>query len=220
MSPEQSAFWKPYTDLIGLEDFQISKPRGGMPGIVRSKHYCGIDASALGANGKGVREVAINKYLGYQEILSQDKLTADDINLIFLSYVEKYFLDKELVQILTKRGTNLSLDEHWELVIDCWCLQEFTTNGGRGENWRIIFNHREKPLHLTSELPDNFMAYRAGNESGFSWTLDKKIAQWFHKRFKSEFGDIPFLTREFKKTDAVFYTNIRNEKEVVILSSF
>ena len=219
MSPEQSAFWKPYTDLIGLENFQISEPRGSMPGIVRSKHYCGMDASALGKNGEGVREVAINRYLGYQEILAQDKLTADDIDTIFLSYVEKAFFDTELVQILTRHGNNLSLDEYWELVIDCWCRQEFTTDGNRGENWKIIFNHREKPSDLTSELPEKFIAYRAGDESGFSWTLDKKIAQWFHKRFESEFGDIPFLTREFKKSDAVFYTNRRNEKEVVVIST-
>jgi len=32
-----------------------------------------------------------------------------------------------------------------------------------------------------------------------------------------QFGNIPFLEKTFKRDDVIFYTNIRNEKEVVIL---
>jgi hypothetical protein len=32
-----------------------------------------------------------------------------------------------------------------------------------------------------------------------------------------QFGKIPFLEKEFNKKDVIFYTNARNEKEVVIV---
>ena len=219
MTSEQASFWKPYIDLIGPENFSIIKSDDGSVDIVHSKHYCGFDTSGFGPYGEQNRNVAIARFNGYQEILSKDRLTADDIDRIFRSYVEKAYFDTELVFLLTEHGAELSLDEHWELVIECWCRQEFTTEGGRGDNWRKILNHREKPSYLTDQLPDRFIAYRAGEETGFSWTLEKKVADRFHKRFEKQFGDIPMLKREFTKSDVVFYTNRRNEQEVVILSS-
>jgi hypothetical protein len=218
MTPEQNNFWKPYIELIGEENFTIIKGKNATGDFVHSKFYCGMDSSKLGLTGKGNLDVAILRYYLYQEILSNGKLTADDIETIFLSYVDKAYFDTELVYLLTQHGAELSLDEYWELVIDCWCRQEFTTKGGRGDNWKIIFNHREKPIYLTKDLPDTFIAYRAGKETGFSWTLDKDIADFFHQRFEEEFGDIPMLKRTFSRSDVVFYTNIRNEEEVVILS--
>ncbi|OZB31651.1 MAG: hypothetical protein B7X47_09020 [Ferrovum sp. 34-44-207] len=219
MNPEQKEFWKPYIDLIGVENFTLIKGQDGMIDLVQSKHYCGMDTSSLGKHGEANRTVAINRYHLYQETLSKGTLSADDIDTIFLSYIDKAYFDTELIFLLTKRCSSLSLDEYWDLVVSLWCRQEFTTGGSRGENWKIIFNHRERPDYLTKDLPDTFTAYRAGEESGYSWTLDKKVADWFHNRFKEDFGDIPLLKRNFKKSDAVFYTNSRNEKEVVIISN-
>lgn len=218
MKPEQIDFWKPYIELIGEDNFTLIKGKNGMGDFVHSKFYCGMDSSNIGLAGKANLDVAILRYNLYQEILSNGRLTADDIETIFLSYVDKAYFDTELVYLLTQHGAELTLDEYWELVIDCWCRQEFTTKGGRGDNWKIIFNHREKPCYLVEELPETFIAYRAGEASGFSWTLDKEVADFFHQRFEEEFGDIPMLTRTFSRNDVVFYTNIRNEKEVVIIT--
>ena len=217
MTPEQAAFWKPYTDLIGIENFECIKGTGGFFDIIKSKHYCGMDTSGFGPPGEHNRNVAIHRYNSYQEMLAKEKLNASDIETIFTSFIEKPYFDTELVFLLTEHEKNLSLDEYWELVVDYWCLQEFTTEGGRGDNWRKIFSHRERPSYLTEGLNDSFIAYRAGEETGFSWTLDKKVAEWFHQRFVSNFGDIPLLQRTFQKEEAVFYTNRRNEQEVVIV---
>jgi len=219
MNQEQINFWKPYIDLIGEENFTLIRGHEGVMDFVQSKHYCGMDTSSFGVHGESNRNVAINRYKSYQELLSKGSLSADDIEKIFLSYVDKAYFDTELVFLVTKHCSNLTLDEYWNLVIDIWCRQEFTTGGDRGENWKVIFNHRQRPEYLTKDLPEEFTAYRAGEETGFSWTLDKKIADKFFNRFNNQFGDIPMLKRNFTKNDAVFYTNRRNEKEVVIISN-
>lgn len=217
LTDDQYKFWKPYIDLIGDQNFTIETGRHGLMDIVVSKHYVGLDASKLGKNGEPNRTVAIHRANEYQQLLKKKSLTADDIDAIFTGLVEKAYFDTELVFLLTEHNTQLSDEEYWNLVIDCWCRQEFTTEGGRGDNWRAIFNHRARPTILTAELPESFTAYRAGEETGFSWTLDESVADWFRQRFEDQFGDVPMHKRIFNRSDAVFYTNRRNENEVVIL---
>ena len=217
LTNKQLEFWKPYIDLIGYENFTIKRGRHMQMDFVRSKHYVGLDASTLGKSGEAHRTVAIHRANEYQQLLQRNSLSADDIEFIFVALVDKAYFDTELVFLLTEHNSQLSDEEYWNLVIDIWCRQEFNTAGGRGDNWRAIFNHRARPMNLTADLPESFTAYRAGEETGFSWTLDETVADWFRQRFEEQFGDVPMHKRSFNRSDAIFYTNSRNEQEVVIL---
>jgi hypothetical protein len=214
MNKEQRKFWQPYIDVIGEENFYIK----GL--AVVSKHYSGMDISqSLGAEkyAKPQLQSFINKYHEYQAILNKDEITNDDMDEIFSWLVEKPFFDTELLRLLETKKVKQTLNEHWETIKSAWARQEFNTDGNRKENWKKIFQFRPTTPELTEGLPENFTAYRAGKADGFSWTLDKATAEWFHKRFKQQFGSLPFLTKQFTVKDVIFYTNDRNEEEVVIV---
>jgi hypothetical protein len=214
MNDKQRKFWAPYIKAIGIENFYMN----GM--FIQSKHYCGMDISrAEGAEQFGASQIEamIRKHTMYQDLLKKPSLNEEDLSEIFSWLVEKPFFDDELVFLICNRKLDVTDEEYWDLVKSIWCRQELNSDGKRKVNWQMIFKYRPKISSLTEDLPDTFTAYRAGKEDGFSWTLDKEVANWFHNRFKSQFGKIPFLTKEFTKEDVVFYTNDRNEKEVVIV---
>lgn len=214
MNERQRKFWGPYIMALGFENFYTN----GM--FIQSKHYCGMDISlAEGAEefGASQLEAIIKKHTIYKELLSKPALNNEDLEQIFTWLVEKPFFDEELVHLIKNFKLDVTDDEYWELVKSIWCRQELNSDGNRKKNWKKIFSHRPKIPSLTDGLPDRFTAYRAGKADGFSWSLDKKTADWFHNRFKSQFGNIPFLTKTFTKDDVVFYTNDRNEQEVVII---
>lgn len=51
---------------------------------------------------------------------------------------------------------------------------------------------------------------------GYSWTTDKKVAEWFSKRFNSN-GEV--LEAKTKREDIVMYIDDRSEHEVIVLPS-
>jgi hypothetical protein len=214
MTSQNNNFWDSYIKLIGTENFF----RNGM--FIQSKHYCGMDISlAQGAEefSKPQLESIIKKHNAYKVIQKQEVITNEDLEEIFSYIIEKPFFDNEYIHLFDNFKIEQTIEEHWELIKNIWQRQELNTNGTRKDNWKKIFGYRETIASLTVELPDTFKAYRAGNADGFSWTLDKEVAEWFHKRFMQQFGKIPFLEKEFNKKDVIFYTNARNEKEVVIV---
>jgi len=213
MNAKQRAFWGPYISKIGAKNFFSN----GM--IIQSKHYCGMDISqAEGAEQFAThqRDMIIRRHDEYKALISKEILSLDDLETVFM-LVEKQFYDEEFVQLINNDKLGVSDEEYWDIVQQIWVRQEFNSGGNRKRNWKRIFKHRPKLASLSAELPDEFRAYRAGKEDGFSWTLDRSKAEWFHNRFKMQFGNIPFLEKTFKRDDVIFYTNIRNEKEVVIL---
>lgn len=207
-------FWKPYVDLIGKENFFYNFSDNNMPSFVITKHYCGFDASEA-TGGEYVRDVAIRRAEYYKEVMSKDNLTKDDVSSLFVNSVCHQFYDEELLNILTKYAHCFSDEEHWEMITDYWVLQEMNTNGERLENWKKIFNLRPRINKLVEKLPETFTAYRAGDESGFSWSLSKETAEWFQNRF-SDVYETEIHQREFKRDEILFYTNSRNEQEVVV----
>jgi len=49
---------------------------------------------------------------------------------------------------------------------------------------------------------------------GFSWTIDKRIADWFANRYEDKESYVYECTVD--KKDILCYLDIRNEKEVII----
>lgn len=218
VTDSQLEFWKEYIDLIGEENFSIQETEPNNF-IVLSKFFCGIDPSDA-QGGQSIVNVAVNRAKKYEEILSSKKNPSfNDFQNVLLSCVQSPYFHSELDHYLPKMMSKISSKQHWDLVSSCWTMQEFTTAGGRGDVWRRVLSLRKRPAALVRKLPNQFTAYRAGELSGFSWTLDKSVAIWFADRFRQEFGEVPVHQREFTKDEAVMYIEDRDEKEVVILSS-
>lgn len=208
-------FWLPYIKLIGIANFDLRESQGIMPAMVVSKHYCGFDAS-LAEGAESVVQVACNRANFYNELIAKDDLTIDDIRSLLANAVCHQFYDEELLLILTKYAHCLTDEEHWKLITDYWPLQEMNCDGERRNIWRKVFKLRSPFPSLTAELSDTFVAYRAGDKGGFSWTLSKETAEWFQQRFSMQYK-VPLLTKTFRRENALFYTNCRNEQEVVII---
>lgn len=67
-------------------------------------------------------------------------------------------------------------------------------------------------------LPESIQVYRgclARNKSGLSWTQDRDKAQWFAKRLTRSSDQPLLLTGDVSKDDVLFYTNARNEAEII-----
>ena len=207
-------FWMPYINKLGGENFFYKPSDDGMPNFIISKHYCGWDAS-LAEGGEYVRDVAIRRAEYYNEYMAKIDITADDVHSLFINSICEQYYDEELLFLLTKYAHCFSDEEHWDLITHYWVLQEMNCDGDRQETWNSVFNLRPRISKLVDELPETFTAYRAGNENGFSWTLSFETAEWFKNRF-SDYYETEIHQREFKREDAIFYTNSRNEQEVVI----
>lgn len=214
MLDEENAPWKPYVDLIGESNISFD----GI--IVKSPFYSGLNFCMSETPKQFLASQVdniIKRMALYDDIIQKQSLDDDDLSEIFMSLISKQYLDQYLSSLITTHEISLTDDEWWKLVVTSWTRQEFNTGGIRSENWRKIFTFRNPIASLTDELPDIFTAYRAGNDDGFSWSLDEDTARWFEQRFKEQFGNIPFQERVFSKGNALFYTNARNEQEVVIL---
>lgn len=214
MNEKLRKFWGPYIAAIGSKNFYTN----GM--FIQSKHYCGMDISlAEGAEqfASSQLQAIMRRHDLYKEVIAKGTLKEEDLSFIFMSLVEKSFFDDELVYLIDNHKLDVTDEEYWEIIKSVWSRQELNTDGNRKKTWRKVFSFRPPVQSLTNDLPDQFTAYRAGKEDGFSWTLSKEVAEWFQQRFKAQFGKVPFLERTFKRSDVVFYTNDRNEQEVVIL---
>lgn len=216
MSEFNREFWAPYIALVGPENFIVDDM------IIKSPHYCGMDFRRALHGEKYAQpqlEQLMEKYRVYHEILGKSTLSFDDVKLVFYGLIAEPFFDTELVKLIDMGNCEINDEEWWDLVVSLWVMQEFNSDGDRKQNWTKILTHRDKIESLTAELPDKFIAYRAGSEDGLSWTLDEGTARWFHNRFIAQFGRIPFLKKQFTPNDVMFYTNRRNEQEVVVIPS-
>ena len=118
---------------------------------------------------------------------------------------------------------------YWELVDDLWSDSEdpcfYESNRIIWcEIWGNEYGHqkkyppcREDDTEYFNALADTITVYRGGHENGLSWTLNKKKAEWFSHRY-GQFGkdSAPLWAMEIKKSDITWYTDSRNEQEVIL----
>jgi len=119
--------------------------------------------------------------------------------------------------------------EYSELLHFAWTSTEFPHQMKVSE--LVSMFNRADPKHLMNgsykafeELPDEITVYRGWSETnvkagmtkrmGLAWTTDRKIAEWFAKRWKHT--DAKLAIGKVRKSDVYMYTNERNEREVVI----
>lgn len=209
-------FWEPYVKKIGKKNFHCSEfVVQGMTKIC-SKHYCEVLQDNLEPRTlfDAALKEACERADRYEALISKDTITHEEIKEC-LYCVEKHFHQELLLVLLKKFAHCVSEEDHWSLIADCWIRQEFNCSGDKRDTWRKVFNLRKSIPCLTEELPDTFTAYRAGSADGFSWTLSKEKAEWFQERFSAHY-EVEIHERVFKREDALFYTNEREEEEVII----
>lgn len=115
--------------------------------------------------------------------------------------------------------------EYWEILADIWTDSENIWQNK--STYKELFSHHPKHKnHFMSKedrkvfnsLPEQVVVYRGywqgKNKNGFSYTIDKEMAEWFANRF-SKNGKV--LQRTVSKDKIIAYTNGRNEQEVIII---
>lgn len=85
--------------------------------------------------------------------------------------------------------------------------------------------HLMEPFDLLyfNDAPTTLRIYRGclkHNVDGLSWTNNRDVAIWFAKRLSHKSDEKFLVTGEVNKSDVLFYTNNRNESEVIVHSSF
>jgi hypothetical protein len=103
----------------------------------------------------------------------------------------------------------LNLFESWDVVLELFKNIEETTD----EDSKVMYD----------KLPSEVKVYRGVltddiniDKLGVSWTTDKKVAEMFALRF-ARLGGTPWLMEgEVYKEDILYFTNAREESEVLI----
>jgi len=103
----------------------------------------------------------------------------------------------------------LNLFESWDVVLELFKSIEETTDEDSKETY--------------DKLPSEVKVYRGVltddiniDKLGVSWTTDKKVAEMFALRF-ARLGGTPWLMEgEVYKEDILYFTNAREESEVLI----
>ena len=81
----------------------------------------------------------------------------------------------------------------------------------------------EESLEEYNKLPEDVMVYRGvwtkdrfKPFTGVSWTIDYKVAEMFALRFQPLGGESYVLKGEIRKKDILYFTNMRQESEVIL----
>lgn len=140
----------------------------------------------------------------------------------YLIWIERGERPKALFALINNKNESIKLnnEDYWKLIIDTWIDCEAQTYGIDKMFWEDMLT-KLKPIEkfkgTLKQVPDEFVAYRGGHIGGFSYSTNKKKAQWFQKRYGEEYkNETPLFKRITKRKEVLFYTNSRKEFEVVL----
>ena len=103
----------------------------------------------------------------------------------------------------------LNLFESWDVVLELFKNIEETTD----EDSKEMYDKLPSEVKVyRGVLTDDRLKYNLG----VSWTTNKKVAEMFALRF-AKLGGTPYLMEgEVNKEDILYFTNAREESEVLI----
>lgn len=118
-------------------------------------------------------------------------------------------------------------DQWWKLLRDVWLHAENHWQHKRilpalfkGRTNTIPEMMDEEDRKEFDALPDTITVYRGVNRTdatlGWSWSLDRRKAEWFAARFLSPKRNGVIYQTTVSKKAILFYTNARKKREVVI----
>lgn len=114
-------------------------------------------------------------------------------------------------------------EKYWKVLGSIWTDTEnaFQNQDMWLEVWQCDLSHRDKcmsehELEFYKNLPEKIVAYRGTekNHHGLSWTLDKKRAEFFSRRYTKN-GFV--LEATIDKSNVLAYFSGRNESEIVVV---
>lgn len=121
---------------------------------------------------------------------------------------------------------NLRPEEWWPLVGWVWCDTENARQDRR--KWRSIWLSRRPHRHLAmseeerdrlDSLPSELIIWRGASDRkavrGFSWTLNRDVANRFGRRFVENATPYFVACGRLRKADIIAYFNCRSEEEIV-----
>jgi hypothetical protein len=175
----------------------------------------------------GVRPGLANKKYEYKKKAIAKAIAEKDwYTYVFLH--ERPWRADALLTVRDRFGKDIEHQRWWSLVGAVWVDSENIWQNL--DEWDDILNterpHRifmmnDEELAKYHELPEMLTVYRGSiaglNENGLSWTLNKKAAKFFARRFvKAHERDGVIDTGEVGKVAVVAYFDGRGEDEIVV----
>ena len=127
------------------------------------------------------------------------------------------------LEAFTLIQSKLTDTQYWKLLSEIWTDTENQWQGLT--KWKQLLESprpnrhylmNEEEFNLLQSLSDEITIYRGCepglNENGLSWTLNKKKAEFFAKRFGKD-GII--LEKQISKSSVIAYLNGRGESEII-----
>jgi hypothetical protein len=215
--------WEKIIEEIGEDNFRINWGLYEMmEGLVRITcpffDGFGIDDGLGDEHTLKIFHTIRNKRDEWREFLNSPEPTTFDEVMHFLcsgALIERPYRPLTLLELLkSQKLSHLTDEEVWKLIEDIWIDGEM--NSSNRQLWEKIFSIRKVPSSLTKHLPNEMVVYRGGNPDGLSWTLSKEQGLWFANRFDE---DLPLCSMKIKKEDVLFFTDKREEDEVIVLAN-
>lgn len=126
---------------------------------------------------------------------------------VFFESVKEYLSEKDFAEILV---------DYWSASGITDVSKEKFLSWFKEANKAYLMNRGEQKKF--NKLPERVTIYRGvynpDYKNGFSWTIDKRIANWFANRYEDEQSYVYECIVD--KKDILCYLDIRNEKEVII----
>jgi hypothetical protein len=101
-----------------------------------------------------------------------------------------------------------------KLIMAIW--RDVELPGFHEDYWRVLFaDFRDSQAFADTkrDLPKRFKVWRGGDADGLSWTMDEAVARTFSTMHRRN-GEIH--SKVIGRKQVLFYTDNRNEKEVVL----
>jgi len=185
-------------------------------GMVSVKHPFVIDVGLA----DGYFGYVNHRYLRNKQALAK-AVKSKDWNQYFLLVEKPYRLDA-----LKAVSNRLTDKEYWEHLRYCYTDIEFPSQDVDllRELFAVQRPHRENIMSdeeraTLAGLPDKITVFRGHSKigvSGWSWTLDQSVAEWFANRC-TLFGNEGVVSKGVvKKSHVIAYFDSRDENEIVI----
>ena len=166
-----------------------------------------------------------NKRYELMKVEIAKALEAGEFSSFVFMYERPYRLNA-FVELIKSRVIKDA--DYWEILGSIWIDSENIWQNL--EVWRHLLSSKRshKRMFMEAEdrealkkLPNQLTVYRGctrgQNESGMSWTLDKKRAKWFSSRFLRRDEKAVVLEKTINKNKVFAYLTGRNEEEIIIL---
>ena len=151
----------------------------------------------------------------FSKLIAQEEYQNLESVVHLIHITDKNHSPMLLWDVMNKKDLFLTHTEIWELIIQVWINTENNNWGLNQEFWGNMLTRFPPIDSMRGDIPKEFTCYRGGYKGGFSFTLDKEKAIWFRDRWGAN-PEHNLFERKTNRDDVLFYSDSREEKEVVI----